>query len=158
MQNSFFSIFCFCHNLLPFSSPGKLLQMCDFILQLLMSSQVTFRLLQKSLVEFVENFYRKKGLFGKFFVYGIVFLYLTHSCQLLEPRCFETAIDKTATGFRWFLIRLFKFCYVLFEFRIISLNFRCRLMVVFCLLFPEFAESSLVLHNHLVEKIKSLSN
>ena len=98
-------------------------------------------------------------LSGKIFVSGFVVLYLTHNCQLSEPRCPETAFAKQrlATDDFWdektfFPSKLFV------EVMIVTVKLRCYLMVVFCLISPYFATCSLALHKHLVSVlVKRLS-
>ena len=92
--------FAFCHSLLPFSSPGKMLKVCGIIPQLLLCSHDLSGFNQKSVVDFFQNYYREKTAVGNSFDSGLPVPYLTHSCQLLEPRCFETASAKAAAGFR----------------------------------------------------------
>ena len=96
---TFFLIFAFCHSLLPFSSHGKLLQFCGIIPQLLLCSPLTSGFHQKSVVGFFQSNYREKTAFVNSFDSVFLVPYLTHSCQLLEPRCFETAFVKAAASF-----------------------------------------------------------
>ena len=69
---------CFCHY--PSASPKC---PCDL--------WVTPKIFESS---FLSLFVEKTGLSGKIFVSGLVVLYSAQSCQLLEPRCSETAFAK----------------------------------------------------------------
>ena len=93
----FFSIVSgLCLILLLLSSPGKLPQVC--VCHHPSASPECpchFGVAPKTLqLNFLRLFNEKTGLFRKIFVSGLVVLYSAHNCQLLEPRCSETAFAK----------------------------------------------------------------
>ena len=108
----------------------------------------------KVLVDFAENFYRENRFLGKIFVPGFVILYLTHNYQLLETRCSETAFaNQRLASVDFWEYKEFFLIPSLFEVRIVTLNLHCYLMVVFCLISPDFGSSSLAFHKHLVSVV-----
>ena len=97
MWNSFFAIgSALSDNILRLSSPEKLPQGCDFYYLLASSEgfcnlEVTLKTIE---LKYLWIIIEKTRPFWKIFVSGFVVLYITHSCQLLEPRCCETAFGK----------------------------------------------------------------
>ena len=109
------------------------------------------------LVKFSEIFYRENTCSWEDFS-RFVSLYLTPSCQLLEPCCSETVFAKQRLVFADFWDDNKNLSQILFEFRIVTSNLRCYLMVVLCLNAPNFARCSVALHKHVVNVVvKSLS-
>ena len=105
-------------------------------------------------VGFAENFYRENRLLGKIFVSAFVVLYLTHNLQLLETRCSETAFANQRMASVYFQEeKTFFLISFLFEFRIVALNLRCYLMVVFCVISPYSTTCSPVLKRHLISDV-----
>ena len=105
------------------------------------------------LSSFLNFFSMKRGFLGRLFS-GFVVLYLTHSFQLLEICCSDTAFSKQRLAFADFCDeKIFLFGQVLFKVRIVTSNLLCHLMVVFCLISPDFAKYSLALHRHLVSVV-----
>ena len=106
------------------------------------------------IVVFAENFYRENRPLGKIFVSAFVVLYLTHSYPLLETRCSETAFASQRMASVYFYEeKIFFLMSFLFEFRIVALNVRCYLMVVFCLISPDSSACSRILNRHLISDV-----
>ena len=106
------------------------------------------------IVEIAGNFYRENRLLGKIFVPGFVILYSTHNYQLLEPRCSETAFaNQQLASVDFWDYKIIFLISSLFEVRIVTFNLHCYLMVVFCLVSPDFGTSSLAFHEHLVSVV-----
>ena len=72
----------------------------------------------------------------------------------MEPCCFEMAFAKQWLAFTdiWD-DNIFFFSQVLLEVRIVILNLRCYLLVVLCLMSPDFATCCLELHEHVVSDV-----
>ena len=106
------------------------------------------------IVEIAENFYRENRFLEKIFVPGFVILYLTHNYQLLETRCSETAFaNQRLASVDFWDYKSFFLISSLFEVRIATLNLRCYLMVVFCVISPDSATCSRALKRHLISDV-----
>ena len=120
--------------------------------QHILSLHVTLRLSEKAFSRvFWGILSREHGFLLKCFVSRFVFLHLTSSCQFLEPCCSETefAKQRLACTVFWY-DKILSLSQILLQVRLVTLNFSCYVMVVFCLIFPEFATCSLALQKHLV--------
>ena len=139
----------------------------------LLGAQETPGLRQKSFIDFfLRTLIEKTRLLGKIFVPGFVIVYLNTitifwklaavnfaNQRLLSltfgmKSSFLTAFANQRLAFVdfWddkssFLISIF------FEVRLVTLNLRCYLMVVFWLISPDYATRSLAMHEHLVSVV-----
>ena len=125
-----------------------------FLLSLLGVTMLLRSCAEGLIVEFAEKIYRENRLLGLIFVPGFVVLYWRHNYQLLETCCSETAFVNQGLAFVDFWDdKNFFVLSIMFEVRIVTLNLRCYLMVVFCLRSTDSGTSSLAFPTHLVSVV-----
>ena len=118
---------------------------------------MTWRLRQISFSRVFKSLSRKHGFLGRFLFPDSLFL--THSCQLLEPLCSETAfVKQRLTSVDFPDDKILFFSSLSFEVTIVTSNLRCYFSGILCLISPDFATCSLALHMPVVsDVIKRLS-